>query len=115
MCVPMLETEYYDKQTTSAAPIQFLGIFVAIIMAVGQQFRRHEYHVCGRCAALERDRHSARARLLAGQHSASFFFESVLLAGLGGLIGCLLVLPLNGFTTGIGNFTTFSETSFNLR
>ena len=34
---------------------------------------------------------------------------------LGGLIGCLLVLPLNGVTTGIGNFVTFSETSFNFR
>ena len=30
------------------------------------------------------------------------------------VIGCLLVLPLNGITTGIGNFTTFSETDFNL-
>ena len=45
----------------------------------------------------------------------SFFLESVLLSALGGLIGCLLVLPLNGVTTGIGNFVTFSETSFNLR
>ena len=42
----------------------------------------------------------------------SFFIESVLLAGLGGLLGCLLVLPLNGVTTGIGNFTTFSEIAF---
>ena len=45
----------------------------------------------------------------------SFFAESVLIAALGGVIGCLLVLPLNGFTTGIGNFSTFSETSFSLR
>jgi len=43
----------------------------------------------------------------------SFLTESVLLAVLGGVIGCLLVLPLNGITTGIGNFTTFSETDFN--
>lgn len=43
----------------------------------------------------------------------SFFAESVLLSALGGLIGCLLVLPLNGVTTGVGNFSTFAETSFN--
>ena len=42
----------------------------------------------------------------------SFFLESVLLSALGGLLGCLLVLPLNGITTGIGN-SNFSETAFN--
>ena len=43
----------------------------------------------------------------------SFLSESVLLAILGGALGFLLVLPLNGTTTGIGNFTTFSDTDFN--
>jgi putative ABC transport system permease protein len=38
----------------------------------------------------------------------------VLLAGLGGILGCLLVLPLNGLTTAVGN-TNFSETAFDLR
>jgi ABC-type antimicrobial peptide transport system permease subunit len=45
----------------------------------------------------------------------SFFLESVLLSLLGGMIACIIVLPLNGITTGIGSFTTFSETSFNFR
>jgi putative ABC transport system permease protein len=40
--------------------------------------------------------------------------ESVLLAGLGGILGCLLVFPLNGVTTGIGS-TTFSELAFSFR
>jgi putative ABC transport system permease protein len=44
----------------------------------------------------------------------SFFLESVLLAALGGLLGCLLVFPLNGVTTGIGS-TTFSELAFAFR
>jgi ABC-type antimicrobial peptide transport system permease subunit len=43
----------------------------------------------------------------------SFLAESLLLALLGGLLGCLLVLPLNNITTGIGNFVTFSEITFN--
>ena len=47
-----------------------------------------------------------------GSILASFFFESVLLSALGGVLGCLLVLPLNGITTGIGN-SNFSETAFN--
>ena len=34
---------------------------------------------------------------------------------IGGLVGILLVLPLNNITTSVGNFITFSETSFNFR
>jgi ABC-type antimicrobial peptide transport system permease subunit len=45
----------------------------------------------------------------------SFFLESLLLSILGGLIGIVLVLPLNNVTAAMGNFITFSETSFNFR
>src|SRR5205814_8722568 len=45
----------------------------------------------------------------------SFLLESLLLSALGGLLGCLLVLPLHGITTGIMNFATFSEIAFDLR
>jgi hypothetical protein len=34
----MLEKDYYDQQTGSAKPIEYTGIFVAIIMAVGSSF-----------------------------------------------------------------------------
>ena len=40
----------------------------------------------------------------------SFWIESVLLAGLGGVIGCLLVLPLNWATTSVG--ANFSQLTF---
>jgi putative ABC transport system permease protein len=45
----------------------------------------------------------------------SFLLESLLLAALGWVIGCLLVMPLNFVTTGIGNFVTMSETAFTFR
>ena len=45
----------------------------------------------------------------------SFFLESVFLSLLGGLLGCLLVLPLNNLQTGIGSFVTFSELTFGFR
>ena len=45
----------------------------------------------------------------------SFVIESVLIALVGGAIGCLLALPVNGVTTGTTNFTTFSELAFNFR
>jgi ABC-type antimicrobial peptide transport system permease subunit len=43
----------------------------------------------------------------------SFFLESLLLSLIGGVIACVLVLPLNSITTSMGSFTTFSETTFN--
>ncbi len=41
----------------------------------------------------------------------SFFLESVLLSAIGGIIGCLLVLPLNNVATDIGN-SNFAQTQF---
>ena len=45
----------------------------------------------------------------------SFMLESLLLALLGGVMGCILVLPLNGLEGRIGNFVTFAETTFQFR
>jgi len=109
------EKEYYARQTISALPIQFLGIFVSVIMAVGSGFAAMNTMYA---AVARRSQEIGTLRVLGfsrGSILLSFFLESVLLSALGGLIGCLLVLPLNGVTTGIGNFVTFSETSFNLR
>ena len=46
---------------------------------------------------------------------ASFLVESVLLALLGGVLGCLMALPLRGISTGTANFSTFSEVLFHFR
>ena len=45
----------------------------------------------------------------------SFLLESLLLSSIGGILGCLLVLPLNNITTAVGSFVTFSEIAFNFR
>ena len=47
------------------------------------------------------DRDPARARLLPGRHPHQLFLESLLFSLLGGMIGCLLVLPLNNIQTGL--------------
>jgi len=106
------ETDYYSAQTASAAPIEYIGIFVAIIMAVGSAFAAMNTMYA---AVARRSREIGTLRVLGfskGSILFSFFLESVLLSALGGVIGCLLVLPLNGITTGIGN-SNFSETAFN--
>ena len=67
---------------------------------------------------------AARAREIAtmralgfggGSVVMSFVFESLLIALAGGVLGCLAVLPLNGFTTGTINWQTFSHLAFAFR
>ena len=109
------EQEYYDKQTSSGAPVEYLGIFCAIIMAVGSAFAAMNTMYA---AVARRTAEIGTLRVLGfsrGSVLLSFFLEAVLLSGLGGLLGCILVLPLNGITTSIGNFTTFSQTAFNFQ
>jgi putative ABC transport system permease protein len=44
-----------------------------------------------------------------------FMFEALLLGLLGGALGCLMALPLNGVRTGTTNFQTFTEVAFAFR
>jgi len=109
------ERAYYESQTSAAAPIQFLGIFVAIIMSIGSSFAAMNTMYA---AVARRAPEIGTLRVLGFSKPgilASFMIESLLLSLLGGIIGCLLVLPLNNFTTGIGSFTTFSEITFDFR
>lgn len=109
------EKEYYDAQTSSAAPLQFLGVFVAVIMAIGSCFAAMNTMYA---AVSRRAPEIGTLRVLGfskGGILLSFLVESVLLSFLGGILGCLLVLPLNNLQTGIGNFITFSEITFDFR
>jgi putative ABC transport system permease protein len=111
----MSEKTYYDSQTSSGAPVEFLGIFCAIIMAVGSAFAAMNTMYA---AVARRTAEIGTLRVLGfsrGSVLLSFFIEAVLLSLIGGLLGCILVLPLNGITTSIGNFATFSQTAFNFK
>lgn len=107
------EKAYYAQQTQSAAPIEFLGVFVSIVMAVGSAFAAMNTMYA---AVARRSREIGTLRVLGFSRASillSFFVESVLLATLGGILGCLLVFPLNGVTTAIGS--NFSELAFAFR
>jgi len=109
------EKSYYEAQTSSAAPVRFLGIFVSLIMAVGSSFAAMNTMYA---AVARRSAEIGTLRVLGFSRSgilASFLVESLLLSLLGGLLGCLLVLPLNNISTGVGSFVTFSEITFDFR
>ncbi len=109
------ERAYYDSQTSSAAPLQYLGLFIAVIMAIGSSFAAMNTMYA---AVARRAREIGTLRVLGfarGSILLSFFLESLLLSLVGGLLGCVLVIPLNNVTTGVGNFVTFSEIAFNFR
>ncbi|MCI0660383.1 MAG: ABC transporter permease [Acidobacteria bacterium] len=108
----MSETAYYAKQTTSALPVQILGIFIAVLMAVGAAFAAMNAMYT---AVANRTREIGTLRVLGFSRFSillSFAIESVFLSFLGGIIGCLVALPINGMTTGTTNFSTFSEIAF---
>jgi putative ABC transport system permease protein len=109
------EMDYYEAQTKSGLLIEFLGFFISIIMAIGSGFAATNTMYA---AVARRSREIGTLRVLGfsrGSILLSFLGESLALSLIGGILGCLLVLPLNGITTGIMNFATFSEVAFNFR
>ena len=109
------EKQYYDRQTEAGLPLQAMGIFVSLIMAVGSCFAAMNTMYA---AVSRRSKEIGTLRVLGfsrGSILLSFFLESILLALVGGLLGVLLVLPLNNVTTAITSFFTFSEIAFHFR
>jgi putative ABC transport system permease protein len=109
------ERDYYESQTRFAAPIKALGLFIAALMAVGASFAAMNTMYA---AVARRTKEIGTLRVLGfsrGSILLSFIIESVFIAALGGALGCLLSLPVNGVTTGTTNFATFSEVAFNFR
>lgn len=109
------EIKYYEEQTTASGPIRGLGIFVAIIMGIGACFGGMNTMYA---SVAYRTREIGTLRALGFSKAAvmtSFVIESMMLALIGGVFGCLLALPVNGIATGTMNFRTFSELAFSFR
>ena len=107
------EVDYYAKQSsTMTRLITILGGLVAAIMAIGAVFGALNTMYS---AVAERGREIATMRAL-GFSSwnviLSFLFEALLISLIAGIIGCVVVLPLNGMTTQTMNFSTFSNIAF---
>jgi putative ABC transport system permease protein len=110
------EIDYYSKQSTRMTSlITILGGMVAAVMAIGAVFGALNTMYS---AVAERGREIATMRALGFGAVAvvvSFLIEALFISFIGGAIGCLAVLPVNGLTTGAMNWQTFSHLAFAFR
>ena len=110
------EIDYYAKQSTRMTQlITILGGLVAFVMAIGAVFGALNTMYS---AVAERGREIATMRALGFGGAAvvfSFLVEALLISFIGGALGCVCVLPLNGLTTGAMNWQTFSHLAFAFR
>ena len=110
------ESEFYANQSAVLGNIlRFLAIFITGIMAIGAVFGA----VNTMYAAVSSRTPEIAVLLTLGFHPrsvlVSFLAESAVIAVLGGVIGCLLALPINGVVTSTTNFASFSEIAFAFR
>ena len=110
------ERAFYDDQSKMFTQlITGVGTFITVIMAIGALFGAANtmYATIG-----ARTREIATLLVLGfGPFSVmlSFLMESIILAFIGGLVGCVLSLPMNGMTSSTTNFQSFSEMAFQFR
>ena len=109
------EVKYYAAQTATAGPIKILGGFLATAMSIGAVFAAMNTMYASVGA---RTREIGTLRVLGFRRRtilAGFIIEGAILAAIGGVLGCLLALPMHGYSTGTLSFNTFSEVVFQFR
>jgi putative ABC transport system permease protein len=113
---PQREREYYEGQSaTTATLIRVFATFVTAILSIGAVFGAMNTMYA---AVAYRTREIGTLRALGFSRFriiTAFLAESVALALIGGVIGCILALPVHGLSTGAMNMTSFSELAFKFR
>jgi len=107
------ESSFYVEQSQLLGRIlEILAFFITSIMAVGAVFGA----VNTMYAAVQSRSPEIAVLLTLGFHPrsvlASFLVESALIAAVGGVIGGLLALQINGVVTSTTNWASFSEIAF---
>jgi putative ABC transport system permease protein len=110
------EQKYYaDQAGPLSRVLQGLANFVALVMGIGAVFGAINTMYA---IVASRTREIGTLRALGFSRRSilfSFLVESVILALVGGVIGCLLAFPMNGFSTATGQTQSFSEIAFAFR
>lgn len=110
------ESDFFAEQAgLLGSMLSIIAIFVTTVMAIGAVF--------GAINTMDA-MVSARSREIALLQTlgfrprnvlASFLVEAVFLAVVGGVLGCLLALPINGIETSTTNWQSFGELTFAFR
>ena len=109
------ETDYFEDQKSSSVAIKVVAYLIAGFLTVGAMFAAANTMYS---AVSSRGREIGTLRAVGFPRRAvlaSFVLESLILCALGGLLGCLATLPLNGISGGTQNSATFSEITFSFR
>ena len=110
------EQDFYMNQSALLTQIlQVLAVMITSIMAVGAVFGA----VNTMYAAVASRGPEIAVLLTLGFRPrsvlASFLAEAAVIALIGGVLGCLLALPINGLVTSTTNWQSFSEVAFAFR
>jgi putative ABC transport system permease protein len=110
------ESDFFAEQSNFlSAVLRFIAFFITAIMAIGAVF--------GAINTMDA-MIAARAREISLLQTlgfkrrsimASFLAEAVVIALAGGVLGCLLALPINGIQTSTTNWQSFGELTFAFR
>jgi len=113
---PNRERDYYEGQSeTTGTLIRIFAIFVTAILSIGAVFGAVNTMYA---AVAYRTREIGTLRALGFSRLrivTAFLAESVALALVGGVVGCIIALPVHGLSTGAMNMTSFSELAFKFR
>ena len=112
----MDERTYLENQTRAlSTTFYILGTFLSAIMGLAAVFTGTNAMLSALAARV----HEIGILLAMGFRPFAIFFsfqlEAILIGLIGGVVGCLVVLPLNAVQTGTTNYATFSEVVFSFR
>jgi ABC-type antimicrobial peptide transport system permease subunit len=110
------ERTFYAEQSVMLGQIlNFIALALALIMSVGAVFGA----INTMYAAVASRAPEIGVLLTLGFRPrsvmGSFLLEAVFIAALGGALGCLVALPINGLVTSTTNWSSFSEVAFAFR
>ena len=110
------ESQFYrDQSKILGSILTVLAVLITSIMAVGAVFGA----VNTMYAAVSGRTPEIAVLLTLGFHPRSvlacFLVESAIIAVIGGVVGCLIALPINGVVANTINWASFSEIAFSFR
>jgi putative ABC transport system permease protein len=106
------EKAYWAEQTRPAQRIKSLGLFLVAVMSVGACFAAMNTMYA---AVANRTRETVILQVLGFDRRSilvSFLVESLIVSLSGGILGCLMALPIHGASTSTANFRMFTEIAF---